>query len=597
MTEFSLRSAHAVEAVDPLLVSPNPREMGQMYVNLREVYPDGMTLACAEPREPYTYNEVVEEYSRRCDDPEFSDMDFFMQYFTVPQLDKTSHSAEPGQTLDEYISTKLPDFMVSATNRGYFDVTLPEDRAVAGVGRFGGQAYHWDSFLIAQGYAAEGRWDLIEKIVLNTEYEINKYGHPLNGSAEFYATRAQPDYFGHMVRMMADKVGPEALVRFLPALEKDHMGYWMDGIDELSALPDDGEAHAHRTLVRMPDGSFLNRYWDDGEGPRLESYWEDVETAKAAIEGLTGEARETKTRDVYKDLRAAAASGWDFSSRWFEDGSTLSTINTTKIAPIDLNSLLAYNEETLAMSYMAAAELDAEGYNKDECLERAAKYYEMSQQRIEAINTYLWDPTDEIYRDYNFVANRQTTIVSAAMTYPLYTGIAYGKEQVFGVARALKNDLLYSGGIIVTTTEDSEEQWDGGSREGTRSKNVWAPPQYATVRGLADAARKLMTLETEIDVEPLFDLAEEARDNFIKGIQTAFDTNGSVPEKLRGDDPGTPATGGEYDLVSLLGMTVGTWRALHWDNYNPREPVTIHASMGGFAIKYAAYFATLARNE
>ena len=43
---------------------------------------------------------------------------------------------------------------------------------------------------------------------------------------------------------------------------------------------------------------------------------------------------------MYRDIRAAAESGWDFSSRWFADGKTLETIDTTEIIPIDLNSLL-----------------------------------------------------------------------------------------------------------------------------------------------------------------------------------------------------------------------------------------------------------------
>ena len=52
-------------------------------------------------------------------------------------------------------------------------------------------------------------------------------------------------------------------------------------------------------------------------------------------------------KQLYRDVRAAAESGWDFSSRWFADGKTLETIDTTEIIPIDLNSLLFGLEEAI----------------------------------------------------------------------------------------------------------------------------------------------------------------------------------------------------------------------------------------------------------
>ncbi len=341
----------------------------------------------------------------------------------------------------------------------------------------------------------------------------------------------------------------------------------MDGFDELVSLPDDGQVHTYRTLVRLPDGSFLNRYWDDGEGPRLESYKEDVELSELAVKGLTGAMRAIKLHKTYKDLRAGAASGWDYSSRWFKDGSNLHTINTTDILPTDLNSLLAYNEETLAMAYEAAT--GAPGYDRNHCVEQAARYRQMRERRIAGINQYLWDPAVKIYRDYNFMDDHQTAIVSAAMAYPLYVGIA-NAEQTFGVAAALERELLYAGGLIATTTEDSKEQWDGGKKGGKRSKNVWAPPNWAAVRGLARMAHLLVKANTSgADVEPLFDLAERIKTSYTWGIETAFATHGIVPEKHRGDNPAELANGGEYALVKVLAMPIETYRAMQ--KLNPRD--------------------------
>ena len=535
-----------------------------MYIGAREAYPDGMTLACATPLQPY--EEIKKLYAAQCQTPGFSDVAFFNRYFRVTPPDDESFVAQPGQSLDDYTLAMRKQFIFPNTQQGNFDIWLPYNRSVAGAGRFGKHSFLWDGYQMAKGYAADGRWDLVLDVTDNMEYQINRFGYPLNGSADFYVTRAQPDYFSHLVRMIADRYGPEALVRYLPALEREHMGYWMDGYQELSDMPDDGLAHTYRALVRLPDGSFLNRYWDDGEGPRLESYKEDVEVGELAVKGLTGVMRSMKLRETYKHLRAGAASGWDYSSRWFKDGSNLHTINTTDILPIDLNSLLAYNEETLAMAYEAAA--SAPGYDPADCLERAAQYHAMRARRVDAINQHLWDPKDKIYRDYDFVAGSQTAIVSAAMAYPLYVGIS-NTEQTFGVAAALESELLYAGGLIATTTENSHEQWDGGTKGGKRSKNVWAPPNWAAVRGLARMAHILMKTEVETDVEPLFALAERIKRSYMWGIETAFTAHGVVPEKHRGDNPAKLANGGEYALVKVLAMPIETYRAMQ--KLEPRD--------------------------
>ena len=608
---IELRAPYPVEEVDPLTIVPDPGVMGQMYIGAREKYSDGMTLACATPRQPY--EDVKAEYVKRCNEPDFSDVAFFEKHFEITPPDEANFIAQPGQEIDDYILAIRPKFIFPNTTKGHFDTWLPYPRSVAGVGRFGRHSFLWDGYQMTKGYAAAGRWDLVLNVLDNTEYQINRFGHPINGSADFYVSRPQPDYFAHQVRMLADKIGPEALVRYLPAMEKNHKGYWLDGMEELANRPIDGQVHTHRSLVRMPDGSFLNRYWDDANGPRLESYKEDVEIADKviALEGLKGALAHMKgrkalhdmlyqlgldeykhvdltedmlTEDIqkalieirkqqaYKDLRAGAASGWDFSSRWFKDGSNLVTINTTDIAPVDLNSLMVYNEETLAMAYEAASEMP--GYNKLECLEKAAMYQQLADRRAAAINKYLWDPKDKIYRDYNFVDGHQTAIVSAAMAYPLYVGIN-NKEQAMGVADAIETDLLYEGGVIATTTEDSEEQWDGGKKGGKRSKNVWAPPNWATVRGLARAAHRMMIEAAKPDpivvarAERLLKLAEKCRAAYMHGVEVVFSEHRVITEKHRGDNPAALATGGEYQLVKVLAMPIETYVAMQ--HLDPRD--------------------------
>jgi hypothetical protein len=48
---------------------------------------------------------------------------------------------------------------------------------------------------------------------------------------------------------------------------------------------------AHRRVVAMADGSILNRYWDDRDTPRDESYREDIELARQRAPGAAGVPR------------------------------------------------------------------------------------------------------------------------------------------------------------------------------------------------------------------------------------------------------------------------------------------------------------------
>lgn len=54
----------------------------------------------------------------------------------------------------------------------------------------------------------------------------------------------------------------------------------------------------------------LARYFAPSSGPRPESYSEDYHSAAYLPTDLEKE-------DLYIDLKSAAESGWDFSSRWF----------------------------------------------------------------------------------------------------------------------------------------------------------------------------------------------------------------------------------------------------------------------------------------
>lgn len=103
-----------------------------------------------------------------------------------------------------------------------------------------------------------------------------------------------------------------------------------------------------------------------------ESYSEDRQTAK----GLSPEDQ----RVVYANIATGAETGWDFSSRWFADGRTLSKIVARNIVPVDLNNIVYVNEIRMADMYSIA------GNN-----ERAAFYSQAAFNRSIGMMAVLWN--------------------------------------------------------------------------------------------------------------------------------------------------------------------------------------------------------------
>ena len=146
---------------------------------------------------------------------------------------------------------------------------LPEAYVVPG-GRFR-EIYYWDSYFTMQGLAVSNRYDLIESMLDNFKYLIDTYGHIPNGNRTYYLSRSQPPYFALMVELLESKMGARIYKKYLTAMQKEY-AWWMDGQSNLQ------QGNAYRRVVKLSDGSILNRYFDDKQAPREESYYQDVQT-------------------------------------------------------------------------------------------------------------------------------------------------------------------------------------------------------------------------------------------------------------------------------------------------------------------------------
>ena len=472
-------------------------------VQMKHVFPDGKTFADAVANDPPAT--IMERYRQESARPGFDLPGFVRRNFTVPRSAGTGYRPVPGEDVCRHIDSlwrvleRAPD---KAFPAGYSSLLpLPESYVVPG-GRFN-EIYYWDSYFTMLGLEASGRHDLALGMEKNFASLIDRFGHVPNGNRSYYLSRSQPPFFASMVELVAagSSDAAAAYAAFLPALAGEY-AFWMEGAGTLAP------GTAYRRVVRLKDGTLLNRYWDDSDRPRDESYAEDVETAHASSR---------QASDVYRDLRATAESGWDFSSRWLADGKTLATIRTTALVPVDLNSILFQLETTLARAYAAAHQP-----------EKATELTARARLRKAAVRRYLWDPHDGVYADYLWQQDRSTGRITAATFYPLFFGLATPAEarSVAAVARA---DLLKPGGLVTTTIE-SGQQWD--------APNGWAPLQWIAVQGLANYG------ETS--------LGQTIARRWMNKVVAAYRITGKLMEKYNVADASLVTGGGEYPTRTAL---------------------------------------------
>jgi alpha,alpha-trehalase len=480
-------------------------------VQMQRAFPDSKTFVDATAKDAPGI--IVQRYQKETQEPGFDLAAFVARNFTVQRPNDSGYHSIPGQDVCSHIDSlwsvlaRKPD---RADPRSSL-LPLPYPYVVPG-GRFN-EIYYWDSYFTMLGLEESGRHDMALNMVRNFVSLITRYGHVPNGNRTYYLSRSQPPFFAAMVELIADEAGDRRAVysEFLGALSEEY-AFWMEGADALAP------GSAHRRVVRLDDGTLLNRYWDDRDVPREESYREDVETAKAS-----GRPPE----EVYRNLRAAAESGWDFSSRWLEDGKTLSTIRTTDLVPVDLNSLMVQLETTLARAYAAVRKP-----------EKAAELNARAELRAGAVRRYLWNPDKGAFTDYLWREEKPSDMLTAATLAPLFFGFAT-KAQAERVADVVRTTLLERGGLA-TSTVSTGQQWD--------APNAWAPLQWIAIEGLNDYGEMA--------------LAETIAQRWMLKVITAYRATGKLMEKYNVEDTSLVTGGGEYPTQDGFGWTNGVLRKL-----------------------------------
>ncbi|WP_368529771.1 alpha,alpha-trehalase [Enterobacter cloacae] len=473
-------------------------------VQSAKLFPDQKTFADAVPKsDPLT---ILADYRMQRRQSGFDLRHFVDMNFTLP-AEGEKYVPPAGQSLREHIDGLWPVLTRTtdkASNKWDSLLPLPKPYVVPG-GRFR-EVYYWDSYFTMLGLAESDHWDKISDMVDNFAYELDTWGHIPNGNRSYYLSRSQPPFFSLMVELLATH-DSDALKKYRPQMEKEY-AYWMEGADALQA------GQANKRVVKLEDGSLLNRYWDDRDTPRPESWLDDITTAKSNPN--------RPATEIYRDLRSAAASGWDFSSRWMDDPQKLGTIRTTSIVPVDLNALMFKMEKLLARASQESGDAAS-----------ASKYEALATARQQAMEKYLWNEKEGWYADYDLKSKKVRNQLTAAALFPLYVKAA-AQDRADKVAAATSSRLLKPGGIT-TTTVNSGQQWD--------APNGWAPLQWVATEGLQNYGQNKVAMDVTW--------------RFLKNVQHTYDREQKLVEKYDVSSTGTGGGGGEYPLQDGFGWSNG----------------------------------------
>ncbi|MBJ9846901.1 MULTISPECIES: alpha,alpha-trehalase [Citrobacter] len=506
-TFFAL-SSFTVNAEDAPAATPAPPDilLGPLFndVQTAKLLPDQKTFADAVPNSDPLM--ILADYRMQKNQSGFDLRHFVQVNFTLPK-DGEKYVPPAGQSLREHIDGLWPVLTRSTTTAEKWDslLPLPEPYVVPG-GRFR-EIYYWDSYFTMLGLAESNHWDKVSDMVANFAYEIDSWGHIPNGNRTYYLSRSQPPFFAFMVELLAQHDGNDALKKYLPQMLKEY-SYWMEGIETLQP------GQQNKRVVKLDDGTILNRYWDERDSPRPESWVEDIATAKSNPN--------RPATEIYRDLRSAAASGWDFSSRWMDNPNQLGTLRTTSIVPVDLNALMYKMEKMIALASKAAGD-DA----------KAAQYDGFANARQKGIEKYLWNDKEGWYADYDLKSHKVRNQLTAAALFPLYVKAA-AKDRASKVATATQAHLLQPGGLA-TTSVKSGQQWD--------APNGWAPLQWVAASGLQNYGQDTVAMDVTW--------------RFLTNVQHTYDREKKLVEKYDVSTTGTGGGGGEYPLQDGFGWTNG----------------------------------------
>ncbi|XP_063167567.1 trehalase isoform X4 [Candoia aspera] len=400
-----------------------------------------------------------------------------------------------------------PDIKVAPWR--YSAIYVPNPLVVPG-GRFR-EYYYWDSFWVVAGLLLSNMAATAQGLIQNFLHLVSKFGHVPNGGRVYYERRSQPPLLTLMMESyLSHTNNTEFLRENIHLLEAEYC-FWQ--VQRVVNISSGGKQYS------------LNHYNVQVGEPRPESYMKDVELAM----GLDEEARQ----GLWAELKSAAESGWDFSSRWFLPGppplqATLQDTRVSAIVPVDLNAILCKVEQLLATFYRVLGNS-----------ERAGRFQAAWKQRVAALTAVLWNDDAGVWLDYNLLRQRHNRAFYPSNLSPLWAECGADPPRVERALRYLEESsaLSYANGLP-TSLARTGQQWD--------LPNAWAPLQHMVIAGLAKSPSPHAQ-------ELAFSLAQR----WLQMNLAVYEKHQGMFEKYDVEGDGRPGSGGEYPVQEGFGWTNG----------------------------------------
>jgi alpha,alpha-trehalase len=487
------------------LLSPD-EIFGELFIAMNKsgLWEDDKAIADAIPKA--TPKEILNAYQNQKGNTGFDLKAFADQYFEFTKAGDSGFVTNPSKTPQEHIETLWNVLKRTADQprEGSSLIPLPHPYIVPG-GRFN-EIYYWDSYFTMLGLEVSQRWDIIEAMIDNFSYLIDTFGFVPNGNRTYFLGRSQPPFYALMIELLAKKKGDEVYKKYGSFLNKE-LVFWSK--EEF----DDNDEVLLSRAIPLGGEDVLYRYWDDFDTPRQEMYATDLAFGAQAGKNAP---------QLFRDLRSACESGWDFSSRWLRDENDLSTIHTSEIFPVDLNCLVYQLKMTTATALRVNGSARAAKYTEADALE---------QKNL--IQKYFWNSAYGYYMDYDFVKQEHKNVYSLAGMYPLFFKIAT-KEQADKCAKIIETKFLKAGGLT-STANTTTLQWD--------APNGWAPLQWVAIQGLRNYG--------------FHQLANEVKKRWVDLNTKVYKSTGKMLEKYNVVDVDLETGGGEYPVQDGFGWTNG----------------------------------------
>ncbi|VVC44697.1 Hypothetical protein CINCED_3A004273 [Cinara cedri] len=397
-------------------------------------------------------------------------------------------------------------------------IYLPNGFFIAG-GRFT-ELYYWDSYWIIRGAILCDMKDSARGIIQNFLYLVHRFGYVPNGSRIYYLMRSQPPLLIQMAASYYTYTDDLEFIRKNIQYLEEEFQFWMN----------------NRTVQVEKAGNIyvMGQYNTHTREPRPESYYQDKTLAIPF-------PSETDKNELYSRLKTAAETGWDFSTKHYnndfgQNTGDLSNTDPQNFIYVELNAILQANAVVLAQMF--------------KLLNNSAKfkhYNEIGNRFQIGINALLWNEEEGIWLDYDLTTKSSRKYFYTSNFAPLWTGSYERKLRTYYGKRAM--DYLLVNGVInqdgtpkliciPTSNVNSSQQWD--------YPNCWPPLQAMVIQGL-----------DRTNYKPAQTVAINLAKSWINTNYVGYITSGTMFEKYSALEVGTTGGGGEYTPQTGFGWTNG----------------------------------------